>query len=39
MFIISEQQASDEHFRYELSAMRIPFDGNPTVEELLGIMT
>jgi hypothetical protein len=39
MFIISEQQVSDEHFRYELSAMRIPFDGNPTVEELLGITT
>ena len=39
MFIISEQQFSDEHFRYELSAMRIPFDGNPTVEELLGITT
>ena len=39
MFIISQQQASDEHFRYELSAMRITFDGNPTVEELLGITT
>ena len=36
IFIVSQQQVDDKYFRYELSSMRIPFDGNPSVEELLG---
>ena len=36
IFIISQQQVCDKDFRHELMSMRIPFDGNPSVEELLG---